>query len=74
VGVSPLVPGELARVRDERGLRFFLLSDVDGSAAELCGVRYELTQEHIDFYRRHGITFKNVWPAPSARGFREAGA
>ena len=19
-----------------------------------------------DFYRRHGITFKNVWPAPSA--------
>ena len=42
-------------MRDERGLRFFLLSDVDGSAAELCGVRYELTEEHIDFYRRHGI-------------------
>ena len=22
-----------------------------------------------DFYRRRGVTYKNVWPAPSARGF-----
>ena len=26
------------------------------------------------FFARHRITRKNVWPAPSARGFREAGA
>jgi hypothetical protein len=26
------------------------------------------------FFDRHDITFKNVWPAPSARGFVESAA
>ena len=29
------------------------------------GESFALSTIH-DFYRRHGITFKNVWPAPSA--------
>ncbi len=55
VGISPLRPEELAHLRDERGLGFSLLSDVGGQAAERCGVRYDLAEEHIEFYRRQGI-------------------
>ena len=55
VGVSPLRGEELQRLAGEKGLRFTLLSDPDGRFAQLCGVRYEIRDEHVGFYRRHGI-------------------
>ena len=37
-----------------------------------CGERFS-SSVLWRFFDRHEITFKNVWPAPSARGFVEIG-
>jgi len=40
----------------------------------LDGLGVKTTERSIRrFYKRHKITFKNVWPAPSARGFIDRG-
>jgi peroxiredoxin len=55
VGVAPEKPTELARTAAVRGVGFLLLSDAEGAYAELCGVRYEVPEAHVAFYRRLGI-------------------
>jgi transposase len=46
---------------------------------EICGRLERARGERVSpsmiwrFFDRHDITFKNVWPAPSARGFVELG-
>ena len=51
VGVVPMEPQELARVRTERGLGFRLLSDRGGHLARLCGVFYTMSPAQIAYYR-----------------------
>ena len=55
VGVSPLRPGALRAAALERGLGFTLLSDLDGRLSGLCGLRFEVPEEHADFLRRLGV-------------------
>ncbi len=43
------------RTAAARGVRFLLLSDAEGAYAELCGVRYEVPEAHVAFYRRLGV-------------------
>jgi peroxiredoxin len=45
---------DLQRAADERGLRLQLLSDAGAGYARICGVQYEMTEAHIDLYRRLG--------------------
>jgi peroxiredoxin len=60
VAVSPLRGPELRRVAKECALGFPLLSDVAGRFASLCGVRYEIAPEHIEFYRRVGVDLASL--------------
>jgi peroxiredoxin len=52
VAVSPLRPEALREAALERGLGFTLLSDVAGRLSGLCGIRFEVPEEHADFLRR----------------------
>jgi peroxiredoxin len=60
VAVSPLRGPELQRVADECQLGFRLLSDVEGRFSNLCGVRYEISPEHIEFYGRVGVDLASL--------------
>jgi peroxiredoxin len=60
VGVSPVRGPELQRVAEERKLGFRLLSDVDGRFSSLCGVRYEISEQHIAFYHRVGVDLASL--------------
>ncbi len=55
LGVAPTRPEDLARVAADRALHYPLLTDVGEHLAKLCGVQFELPEEHIDFYRRYGV-------------------
>jgi peroxiredoxin len=55
LGVAPTRPEDLARVATDRALHYPLLTDVGEEFAKLCGVRFELAAEHVDFYRRYGV-------------------
>jgi peroxiredoxin len=54
VVISPMGADDLRRAADERGLRLQLVSDAGAGYARICGVQYEMTQAHIDLYRRLG--------------------
>jgi peroxiredoxin len=55
VGVSLLRPSTLARLAEERGLGFLLLSDRAGHLARLCGICYRLPEAHRALLLRQGI-------------------
>lgn len=55
LGVAPTRPEDLARVAADRALHYPLLTDVGEQLAKLCGVHFELAEEHVDFYRRYGV-------------------
>jgi peroxiredoxin len=52
--ISPMPADDLRRAAAERGLGLRLLSDPGAGYARICGVQYEMTQAHIDLYRRLG--------------------
>jgi peroxiredoxin len=54
VVISPVSADELWRAASERSLRLRLLSDPGAAYARICGVQYEMTEAHIDLYRRLG--------------------
>jgi peroxiredoxin len=55
VGVLPEKPENLARTSAEKSLGFRLLSDTGGSYARICGLEFELTPAHRDFYSELGV-------------------
>jgi peroxiredoxin len=55
VVVSPLRPDQLARAARARGLRLPLLSDAGAVYARVCGVQYEMSEAHVELYRRFGL-------------------
>jgi peroxiredoxin len=54
VVIAPMTGEDLARAAAERGLGLRLLSDHHAAYARICGVQYEMTQEHVDLYARLG--------------------
>jgi len=48
------------------------LLEIQERLIQNCGQRFSVSVLWR-FFDRHGVTFKNVWPAPSARGFVELG-
>jgi peroxiredoxin len=52
--ISPATTEELWRAASERGLRLRLLSDPGAAYAKVCGVQFEMTDPHIELYRRLG--------------------
>jgi peroxiredoxin len=54
VVISPMPADDLRRAAVERELRLLLLSDAGAHYAKTCGVQYEMTEAHIDLYRRLG--------------------
>jgi peroxiredoxin len=54
VVISPATTEELWRATIGRGLRLRLLSDPRAAYAKICGVQFEMTEGHIDLYRRLG--------------------
>jgi peroxiredoxin len=60
VGISLLRPSTLARLAQERGLSFLLLSDRTGRLARLCGIRYRLPEAHQAFLLRQGIDLEKL--------------
>jgi peroxiredoxin len=54
VVISPMPADDLRRAAVERELRLLLLSDAGAHYAKACGVQYEMTEAHIDLYRRLG--------------------
>jgi peroxiredoxin len=54
VVISPMSSEALARAAAERGLRLRLLSDPHAAYARICGVQFEMTQDHIELYSRMG--------------------
>jgi peroxiredoxin len=54
VVISPMPADDLRRAAVERELRLQLLSDAGARYAKTCGVQYEMTEAHIDLYRRLG--------------------
>jgi peroxiredoxin len=54
VVISPMPADDLRRAAVERELRLQLLSDAGAHYAKTCGVQYEMTEAHIDLYRRLG--------------------
>ena len=55
VGIVAERPEILARTAAERDVRFPLLVDRGGRLAGLCGLRFELTPEHVRFYVELGV-------------------
>lgn len=55
VGVIPTRGEELAHLAEERHLRYPMLVDVGERYARLCGVHFEVADDHVAFYRRLGI-------------------
>ena len=52
--ISPMGTDDLRRAAAKRELRLQLLSDAGALYAKTCGVQYEMTEAHIDLYRRLG--------------------
>ena len=48
------------------------LLEIQERLMQNCGERFSVSVLWR-FFDRHGVTFKNVWPAPFARGFVEIG-
>jgi peroxiredoxin len=67
VAISPLPAAELRRMADERELRLPLLSDPGSAYAQVCGVRFEMTDSAIALYARlaarFGLTISGLNPA-----------
>src|SRR3954471_15029999 len=67
VAISPLPAAELRRMADERELRLPLLSDPGSAYAQVCGVRFEMTDNAIALYARlaarFGLTISGLDPA-----------
>lgn len=55
VVVAPTSRLDLAQVRATRALRLTLLSDPEGRYAQLCGVRYEMSDAQAELYRGFGL-------------------
>ncbi len=49
------------------------LLEIQERLMQNCGERFSVSVLWR-FFDRHGVTFKNVWPAPSARGFFRIGS
>lgn len=54
VVISPMGTDDLRRAAAKRELRLQLLSDAGAFYAKSCGVQYEMTEAHINLYRRLG--------------------
>lgn len=71
VAVAPVPADELRRLAAERGLGLRLLSDPDAAYAQICGVRFEMTQAFTALYRRlarrFGLETPEVDPAAGWR-------
>jgi peroxiredoxin len=52
--ISPMALDDLRHAAAERGLGLRLLSDAGAGYARVCGVQYEMTQAHVELYRRLG--------------------
>jgi peroxiredoxin len=57
VAVAPLGPKQLGRLASERGLGLQLLSDPDAAYAQICGVRFEMTEGGTQLYARLAARF-----------------
>jgi peroxiredoxin len=57
VAVAPLDPEQLDRLASERGLGLQLLSDPDAAYAQICGVRFEMTEGGTQLYARLAARF-----------------
>ena len=68
VAVAPLSVVELDALARERGLGLRLLSDVDGTYAGVCGVRFEMTPESTALYGRLAARFGQIIPGHDAPG------
>lgn len=55
VGILPERPEQLRRTAESRAIGFPLLSDADSRLSKMCGVRYDIPEEHMGFYRGAGI-------------------
>jgi peroxiredoxin len=60
VVISPMPADDLRRAAVERELRLLLLSDAGAHYAKTCGVQYEMTEAHIDLYRRLGWDIERI--------------
>ena len=57
VAISPLPTADLRRMAEERGLRLTLLSDLGSTYAEVCGVRFDMSEGGITLYARLAARF-----------------
>jgi peroxiredoxin len=57
VAISPLPPADLRQMAEERGLQLTLLSDPSSAYAEVCGVRFDMTEGGIALYGRLAARF-----------------
>lgn len=68
VAVAPLTAQELKRIAIERGLGFTLLSDRNGAYAQICGVRFAMTEASTALYARLAARFGLSIPGQDAVG------
>jgi peroxiredoxin len=68
VAVAPLGPEELSQLACERGLGLQLLSDQDAAYAQVCGVKFEMTESGTQLYARLAARFGLVIPGQDAAG------
>lgn len=60
VVVAPASCTELAHARSSRALGLTLLSDPDGSYAQLCGVRYDMSEAQAALYLGYGLDVHRI--------------
>lgn len=67
VAISPLPSSDLRQMAEQQGLRLPLLSDPGSAYAQVCGVRFEMTERAIALYlrlaARFGLTISGLDPA-----------
>ncbi|UYN94827.1 MAG: AhpC/TSA family protein [Enhydrobacter sp.] len=64
VGVIPNDPEPIARMAEQRGIRYLLLADPEHSLARMCGLAYELSPGHRRIHRERGRRFDRL-PVPA---------
>jgi len=58
VGIMPDPPEHIARITQERGIAYPLLSDPANGFARTCGLAYELSPNHIRIHLERGRDFR----------------
>jgi peroxiredoxin len=58
VGIMPDPPEDIARIAQERGIAYPLLSDPANGFARTCGLAYELSPNHIRIHLERGRDFR----------------